>query len=288
MKSATLYSLLSLGTLCHSKYVAPWQTLPPTPSLPVASWSGTAHVNGIDLWHALFGLPLTKGCTPVVFLHGGFGNSDYFGEQIRALQTLPYSIIAIDTRGHGRSSDNTSQPMTYDTIAEDTIALMDHLEVDKFSVVGWSDGGCTGFNLAMNFTDRIDRVFSFGGTYSYDNVNTTIADNKVFSDYLARAEEEYKELNPHPDQLSTFEERMNGMWSTEPVWTAESFQKIPSLLLDDSAPLMWIVDGANEGAVNRTVFGALERSFCLLLAISFIQDTDTFNGVLKSFLATEK
>lgn len=192
---------------------------------------------------------------PVVFLHGGFANSDYFGHQIRHLaeSSLSYSIVAVDTRGHGRSTDDLSRPLSYDLIAEDTIALMDHLKVKKFAVVGWSDGACTGFNLAMNYTERVDRVFSFGGTYSYTNVNETIGDSPVFTKYLDRVKVEYEHVSPTPQGYATFEERMGAMWSVEPVWRAESFQKIPSLFDNRDAPLMWIVDGDSEEACKRDV-----------------------------------
>ncbi|KAK0385396.1 hypothetical protein NLU13_7872 [Sarocladium strictum] len=284
-----------------SKYVAPWQTLPPTPSLPKPYWSGTAPINGIKLWHALFGRPLSQckdGAVPVVFLHGGFANSDYFGHQIRHLaeSSLSYSIVAVDTRGHGRSTDDLSRPLSYDLIAEDTIALMDHLKVKKFAVVGWSDGACTGFNLAMNYTERVDRVFSFGGTYSYTNVNETIGDSPVFTKYLDRVKVEYEHVSPTPQGYATFEERMGAMWSVEPVWRAESFQKIPSLFDNRDAPLMWIVDGDSEEAckrdVPRTLFDWIWGSAMVLLPstshFAFLQDPDTFNAVLDRFLATHR
>jgi hypothetical protein len=51
---------------------ARWENLPPTPSLPEPVRSGTAAVNGIKLWYAVFG----QG-EPVVLVHGGLGNSDY-------------------------------------------------------------------------------------------------------------------------------------------------------------------------------------------------------------------
>src|SRR5215469_8154894 len=54
----------------------PWMVLPPTPSLPQATESGYAPVNGIKIWYATFG----EG-EPVILLHGGLGNSNYWGHQ---------------------------------------------------------------------------------------------------------------------------------------------------------------------------------------------------------------
>ena len=50
-----------------------WLTLPPTPSLPKPAQSGYATVNGIRIWYATFGHG-----EPVLLLHGGLANSNYW------------------------------------------------------------------------------------------------------------------------------------------------------------------------------------------------------------------
>jgi alpha-beta hydrolase superfamily lysophospholipase len=77
-----------------------WLTLPPTPSLPPALHSGTAPVNGIKIWYAEFG----QG-EPVILLHGGLANSNYWGLQVPVL-AAKYRVIVMDSRGHGRSTRN--------------------------------------------------------------------------------------------------------------------------------------------------------------------------------------
>jgi len=70
-----------------------WLSLPPTPTLPRAESSGYAPVNGIRIWYALFG----RG-SPVILLHGGLANSNYWGYQVPALQSIigSSSWIAVD------------------------------------------------------------------------------------------------------------------------------------------------------------------------------------------------
>src|SRR5271155_5626775 len=48
-----------------------WLTLPPTPSLPTPIKSGSAPVNGIKIWYAVFGHG-----PPVILLHGGLANAN--------------------------------------------------------------------------------------------------------------------------------------------------------------------------------------------------------------------
>ena len=54
-----------------------WKQLPALAPLPEAKQSGYAPVNGIELYYAIYG----EG-PPLILLHGGLGNSEYFGSQI--------------------------------------------------------------------------------------------------------------------------------------------------------------------------------------------------------------
>jgi hypothetical protein len=58
----------------------PWERLPPTPVLPELERGRTAPVNGIHLWYVVFGHG-----DPVVLIHGGLANSNYWGLQVTAL-----------------------------------------------------------------------------------------------------------------------------------------------------------------------------------------------------------
>ena len=99
---------------------APWLKLPPTPALPTPTRSDVAAVNGTKIFFAQFG----QG-EPVLLLHGGLGSSNYFGHQIPQL-ARHFSVIAMDTRGHGRSPV-TSAAFGYRLFAEDVAALLDFL-----------------------------------------------------------------------------------------------------------------------------------------------------------------
>ena len=120
-----------------------WLTLPPTPTLPASAHSGYAPVNGIKIWYAVFG----KG-KPVILLHGGLGNSNYWGNQVPEL-AKHYQVIVMDSRGHGRSTRN-DQPYGYDLMASDVIGLLDYLKIEKVALVGWSDGAILGLDIALH------------------------------------------------------------------------------------------------------------------------------------------
>ena len=81
----------------------PWLTLPATPTLPTPEHCGTAPVNGIKIWYAEFG----RG-EPVILLHGGLANADYWGNQVPVLAQA-HQVIVMDSRGHGRSTRDGSR-----------------------------------------------------------------------------------------------------------------------------------------------------------------------------------
>ncbi len=104
--------------------------------------SGQAPVNGISIHYAVYG----QG-SPVILLHGGLANADYWGNQVRALMPR-HTVIVMDSRGHGRSTRD-ARPYGYDLMADDVVALLDYLKIPRADVVGWSDGGIIGLDLAM-------------------------------------------------------------------------------------------------------------------------------------------
>ena len=70
-------------------------------------------------------------------------------------------MIVADSRGHGRSSW-TSEPIGYDLMASDYVALLDYLKIPKAAIVGWSDGGIIGIDIAMHHPDRVTKAFRAG------------------------------------------------------------------------------------------------------------------------------
>jgi pimeloyl-ACP methyl ester carboxylesterase len=66
----------------------------------------------------------------------------------------------MDSRGHGRTTRD-ARPYGYDLMADDVVALMDALKLPKADIVGWSDGGILGFDLAIRLPHRVGKVFAF-------------------------------------------------------------------------------------------------------------------------------
>jgi pimeloyl-ACP methyl ester carboxylesterase len=258
-----------------------WMTLPPTPTLPQAAQSGLAPVNGIKIWYSTFGPKETQGHEPVILLHGGLANSNYWGLLVRALAPK-YRVIVMDSRGHGRSTRD-DRPYGYDLMASDVTALMDFLKVPKAAVVGWSDGAILGLDIAINHPERLTKLFAFAANSDPSGV-ADIAHSPVFNNFIARAEKEYATLSPTPTEYKAFLAQIGKMWETQPNWTAADLQKI-------TVPT-WIVDADHDEAIKRenTEFMAANIPGAGLLLMpevshfSFLQDPAQFNADVLHFL----
>jgi len=257
-----------------------WLTLPPTPSLPQAAQSGYAPVNGIKIWYASFGTKEARG-EPVILLHGGLANANYWGNQVKALQSR-YRVIVMDSRGHGRSSRD-DKPYGYDLMASDVLALMDFLKIPKASIVGWSDGAIIGLDIALNHPERLTKLFAFAANSDPSGVSD-ITSSPVFNAFIARAEKEYETLSPTPTEYQSFLAQVQKMWETQPNWTADDLARI-------SVPV-WIVDADHDEAIKREnieFMAANVPNAGLLLQpevshFSFIQDPEQFTADVVHFL----
>jgi pimeloyl-ACP methyl ester carboxylesterase len=93
------------------------------------------------------------GSMPFMFQHGLGGDANqplgYIGN------TPPSPVISLNARGHAPSSDIDPAAATFDTFADDVIALADQLELARFIVGGISLGAGTALNLAIRYPDRV-------------------------------------------------------------------------------------------------------------------------------------
>jgi pimeloyl-ACP methyl ester carboxylesterase len=199
------------------------RTLPPTPALPVPARSGMAAVNGTSVYYAEFG----EG-PPVLLLHGGLANSNYWGLLIGDL-AKEFSVLVTDTRGHGRSPV-TSKTFGYSAFADDVLGLLDFLKIPAVAIAGWSDGGVTGLDLAMKRPDRVNKLFAFGA--NMNPAGYKAASGGVFAEFTRRAKTEYGRLSPHPDRWAQLVAGLRTMWRTQPNFTPRMLGsiKVPTLI----------------------------------------------------------
>lgn len=103
----------------------------------------------------------------LIFLHGYFENLKIWYDLTDELSKI-YRIVLIDLPGHGQSQ-NLSTTNTMDMMAEKVIEVIDHLDIDQFSVCGHSMGGYISLALAEKYPDRIESLVLMNSTTLPDN-----------------------------------------------------------------------------------------------------------------------
>ena len=254
-----------------------WLTLPPTPALPGTPQKGIATVNGTNIFYAQFG----QG-RPVLLLHGGLANSNYWGHQVEYLAES-FSVIVMDTRGHGRSSV-MSPSFSYSLFAEDTVGLLDFLEISQAAIVGWSDGAVTGLQLAMTMPSRVSKLFAFGANSSADGLKANGARSPTFVTFARRCHTEYALLSPHPERWPQLLDGLRVMWRTEPNFTRQNLASVKAATT--------ICYGEHDEIIKRDhterMALAIPNARILILPgvshFAMLQDPDQINQALITFL----
>lgn len=107
------------------------------------------------------------GRNAMILMPGALGTAlTDFGQQIEQLPDLisNYSIIGWDPPGYGKSRP-PSRTFDLDFFHRDAFvanALMQSLGLNRFSVLGWSDGGITGLIMAANYQDSVHKLVIWG------------------------------------------------------------------------------------------------------------------------------
>lgn len=242
---------------------AAWLTLPPTPSLPAATRSGLAAVNGVSVFHAQFG----EG-PPVILLHGGLANSSWWGHQVEAMARR-FTVIVTDTRGHG-CSPVMSRRFGYDIFAEDVAALMDTLQIPSAAIVGWSDGA---------------KLFAFGGNATVDGMKPDGAKSRVFSAFAARCKAEYAMLSPHPERWAQLLDGMRPVWRTQPAFTTAQLVRVKAPTVISDGEHDEIIKREHTVQMSHDIPGAQLAIQPQVSHFAMLQNPGQFNRALIDFLA---
>lgn len=201
--------------------------------------AGYAQVNDITMYYEVHG----KG-ESLLLLHGGTGRIESFYNQIPVLAEH-FRVIAPDSRAHGRTTDS-GKPLSYALMADDMIKLLDLLEVNRAHVVGWSDGGNIGLNLAINHPERIRKLVVLGANFNPDGLTDEFDDwfkNATAETWSVDAREFYQKHAPDPSHWPVFIDKIKAMWLTQPNYTREELERVQVSTL--------VMAGENEEVVRR-------------------------------------
>ena len=98
---------------------------------------------------------------PLLLLHGNGEDGTYFEHQIAYFQNR-FHVIAVDSRGHGKSPRGTA-PLTLDQFARDLAGFMDGLRIESTHILGFSDGANIALLFALAYPERARSLVLNGG-----------------------------------------------------------------------------------------------------------------------------
>lgn len=159
--------------------------------------SGFAEVNGTRLWYEASG----KGAA-VVLVHGGLVDSRMWDAQMKPL-SKHFRVVRYDIRGYGRSQAPTGE---YHVI-EDLRALLDHLKIEKATLVGLSLGGMISADFALEYPARVERLVLVGSGLRGDKQPPDERTTRAYQVGARQGAEKYFEAFTESDLLAGLRNR---------------------------------------------------------------------------------
>lgn len=109
---------------------------------------------------------------PIFLLHGNGEDGTYFVNQLSFFSDQ-YRMIAVDTRGHGKSPRGTA-PFTMEQFAADLRELMERLQIASAVILGFSDGANIAMKFALKYPEKVKALILNGGNLNTKGVKRSI------------------------------------------------------------------------------------------------------------------
>jgi pimeloyl-ACP methyl ester carboxylesterase len=185
--------------------------VPAIASAQEAPTVGYAPVNGLKMYYEAQGTG-----DPVVLLHGAYmtipGNwTGWIGELSKTRK-----VIAVEMQGHGRTAD-IKRDLSFENLADDVAALLDHLKIPSADLIGFSMGGGVALECAIRHPEKVRKVVSISAVLRHDGWVKEAVDAlpKLTAEAFKGSpiEAEYKKLSPTPDAFPEFVKHVIAMAS---------------------------------------------------------------------------
>lgn len=161
---------------------------------------------------------------PLLLLHGNGEDSSYFLSQLDYFSKR-YRVIAIDTRGHGKTPRGT-EPFTLEQFARDLFSFLDEHAISSAHILGFSDGANIAMIFALLFPERVKSLVLCGGNLNPKGLKLSVLiPIQIEYSFARRAKEKSPKAKQKAELLS--------LMVNEPNLTKEDLAKIsaPTLVV---------------------------------------------------------
>ncbi len=221
----------------------------------------------------------------LVLLHPGGGGVDAraFGPNLGPLAAR-FHVYTPERRGHGHTPD-VAGPITFDAMAQDTIAFLETVVGPRAHVVGSSDGAIVGLLVALRRPDLIGRLVLVGGVFHLGGWHPQVIDpNNEPPEFLAQL---YAEVSPDgPDHYPVVVRKLAQMHLGEPTLSTDDLCRVEARTLvmtgdDDEVQLEHAI--AMYRAIPDAELMVVPGTSHGLL----VEKPDLCNDVILTFLTTD-
>ncbi|MFJ9408024.1 alpha/beta fold hydrolase [Streptomyces sp. NPDC101393] len=209
------------------------------------SATGYAEVNGLRMYYEVHGGPDRPDLgedtgRPLVLLHGGVLTIEMSFGQLLPPLAAHRRIIATELQGHGRTAD-IDRPLALPDLADDVIGLLDRLGVERADFFGFSLGGLTALQTAIDAPDRVGRLVLAATHFRPDGYHPEIRDPELpdtegrlptEADFR-RMQETYADVAPDPGHFDAFLAKVNTMVGSFQGWSDDTLRAVaaPTLIV---------------------------------------------------------
>jgi pimeloyl-ACP methyl ester carboxylesterase len=221
---------------------------------------------------------------PLLLMHGGLVDARFFDKNVGALAER-FQVFLPERRGQGHTPD-VDGPITYETMARDTIAFLETVVGGPAHLVGHSDGAVTAMLAAMRRPELVRRLVLVSGGFHHDGLMPGMDEIDVdqVTDYLADA---YAEVSPDGrDHFRVVAEKIARLGAEEPTLDRSELGAISSRTLvmfgdDDLVTLEHVI--AMYGAIPGSELAIVPGTSHFLLQ----EKPALCNAIILEFLTTE-
>jgi pimeloyl-ACP methyl ester carboxylesterase len=193
---------------------------------------GYAPVNGLQMYYEIHG----SGGRPLVLLHGNLSTIGVdFGRMLPGL-ARDRRVIAVEQQAHGHTAD-IDRPLSIRQWADDTAALLRHLDVEQADFFAYSSGTGIAMELALQQPRLVRKLVLASVAYRLDGLHPGLTDglDELQPEHLAGTpfEEDYARTAPNPGDWPRLVEKIKQLNRQLPEWPAEAVRSItaPTMLV---------------------------------------------------------
>ncbi|OEF86803.1 oxidoreductase [Vibrio sp. V09_P4A23P171] len=229
---------------------------------------------------------------PLLMLHGGLGSLNELSSIYQYVAT-DYQLISVDFRGHGKSLLGDRQ-LSYMQYQEDIQHVLSYLNIDKYSIFGFSDGGIVGYRLAAQEPERVSCLVTLGSQWRLEANDPSIEllgglTPDFWASRFADDVAFYESSNPEPN-FPKLVDAVKAVWldTTESGYPYDMVEKIccPTLIMRGDNDFLFSLDEAV--ALKLKVAGSSFANIPLTAHSAHQESPKLVGEILKQFMLQHK